>query len=92
MLDSQARIVEPQGRIGLTAPGAGDVERAVSFPFRVQWSTLFVALESANSIVPVVAFHAPDGPLADARGYQPANDEDDLALRVSEGTLSLIHI
>ena len=86
MLDSQARIVEPRRPIGLTSGDAGDGDRAVSFEFRVQWSTLFVALESAKSTVPVVAFHEPDGPLADARGYKPANDEDDLAPRVSEGT------
>jgi hypothetical protein len=85
MLDSQARIVEPRRPIGLTSGDAGDGDRAVSFEFRVQWSTLFVALESAKSTVPVVAFHEPDGPLADARGYKPAND-DDLAPRVSEGT------
>ena len=85
MLDSQARIVEPRRPIGLTSGDAGDGDRAVSFEFRVQWSTLFVALESAQSTVPVVAFQEPDGPLADARGYKPAND-DDLAPRVSEGT------
>src|ERR1035438_10385740 len=81
MLDSQARIVEPRRPIGLTSGDAGDGDRAVSFEFRVQWSTLFVALESAKSTVPAVAFHEPDGPLADARGYKPA-----IAPRVSEGT------
>ena len=86
MLDSQARIVEPRRPIGLTSGDAGDGDRAVSFEFRVQWSTLFVALESAKSTVPVVAFHEPDGPLADARDYKPATGEDELTPRVSEGT------
>jgi hypothetical protein len=54
MLDSQARIVESPRRIGMSG-GAGDAERAVTFPFKVQWSTLFVALESAKLTVPAVA-------------------------------------
>src|SRR5580692_793404 len=90
MLDSPARIVESPRRIGLTNGDAGDAERAMSFPFRVQWSTLFVALESAKS-APAIAIHESPAasPLADARGYKPANHrvEDDVAPRVSEGTV-----
>jgi hypothetical protein len=92
MLDSQARIVESPRRIALTTGDAGDAERAASFHFRVQWSTLFVALESAKSIVPLMV---PDScPLADARGCTvdarshalAAVNEPDVATRVSEGT------
>src|SRR5271166_907989 len=82
MLDSQARIVEPPRRIGLTAGDPGDAERAVSFPFRVQWSTLFVALESSKSTVPVVAFH--EHPVSDFPATK--NVRDNGAPRVSEGT------
>jgi len=55
MLDSQARIVEPPQRIGLPTGEAASAERAVGFRFRVLWSTLFVALESAKSTVPPIA-------------------------------------
>jgi hypothetical protein len=54
MLDSQARIVESPRRIGMSGDAA-DAERAVNFHFEVQWSTLFVALESAKLTVPAVA-------------------------------------
>jgi hypothetical protein len=54
MLDSQARIVESPRRIAMSG-GAGDAERAVNFHFKVQWSTLFVALESAKLTVPAIA-------------------------------------
>jgi hypothetical protein len=91
MLDSQARIVESPRRIGLTNGDAGDAERATSFPFHVGWSTLFVALESAKSAIPAIAIHESPAasPLTDARGYKPANCrvEDDVAPRVSEGTV-----
>jgi hypothetical protein len=83
MLDSQARIVESPRRAALTLPDAGEAERAVSFPFRVRWSTLFVALESARSIVPLMLPNT--GPLADARGYVPVSAKPaDVAPRVSE--------
>jgi hypothetical protein len=55
MLDSQARIVESPRRIGMSLGNAEDAERAVNFKFQVQWSTLFVALESAKLTVPAVA-------------------------------------
>ena len=91
MLDSPARIVESPRRIGLTNGDAGDAERAMSFPFRVGWSTLFVALESAKSAIPAIAIHEfpPANPLADARDYKPANGrvEDDVAPSISEGTV-----
>src|SRR5258708_5974262 len=48
MLDSQARIVGAPQRIGAAIGQAGDAEHAVSFQFRVHWSTVFVALESAK--------------------------------------------
>lgn len=50
MLDSQAKFVEPSRRIGVP-----DGDQPIKFPFRVQWSTLFVALESAKLTVPPVA-------------------------------------
>ncbi len=85
MLDSHGRIIESPRRNGLTTADAGDAERAASFQFRVQWSTLFVALESAKSTVSLIV---PDnGPLADARGYTPAPvNQPDVDPRVSEGT------
>ncbi len=50
MLDSQAKFVDPSRQIG-----APDGDQPVGFPFRVHWSTLFVALESAKLTVPPVA-------------------------------------
>lgn len=81
MLDSQARIVESSRRIALSTGDAGHAEQAASFHFLVQWSTLFDALESARSIVPLVS------PLAEARGHTPAPvKQPEVAPRVSEGT------
>jgi hypothetical protein len=77
MLDSQARFVESPRRIALTTGDMGDAERAASFHFGVQWSTLFVALESAKSIVPL-SIPTSDTPTA----LKPL----DVASRVSEGT------
>jgi hypothetical protein len=81
MLDSQARIVEPLRRMALAGGDAGDAERAVSFPFRVQWTTLFVALEAAKTAAPSVALYDP--PPAD---FTATNVPKNLAPRVGEGT------
>ncbi len=50
MLDSQARIIEAPRRIGVAGGEAGDDEHAMSFQFRVQWSSVFAAPESAAPI------------------------------------------
>jgi hypothetical protein len=81
MLDSQARIVEPPHRIGLPTNDAAGVERPVGFPFRVLWSTLFVALESAKSTVPPIAVNdLPGSDLPAARNFRdspaPAASEE----------------
>lgn len=81
MLDSQARIVEPSRRMGVSAGDAIDAERAVNFQFQVRWSTLFVALESAKSTVPPSARNeptVPDFPVA-------RNATEREAPRVSDG-------
>lgn len=82
MLDSQARIVEPPQRIGLPTGDAAGAERAVGFRFRVLWSTLFVALESAKSRVPPIALI--DLPTSDLPATR--NVPDPPAPRASEGT------
>ena len=82
MLDSQARIVEPPQRIGLPTGDAAGAERAVGFRFRVLWSTLFVALESAKSTVPPIALS--DLPTSDLPATR--NVPDSAAPRASEGT------
>lgn len=85
LLDSQARIVEPPRRIALPSGDAGDVERAVNFPFRVRWSTLFVAIEPAKSTVPVIVLN--EHPVSDFPVTK--NPSDNGTPRVSQGTAKL---
>lgn len=76
MLDSQARTVEPARRIGIPTGDPGDGERAVSFRFRVLWSTLFVALEAAKTTPPPIALHEiPPGDPPAARNAAPSVGE-----------------
>jgi hypothetical protein len=82
MLDSQARIVEPPQRIGVPTGDAAGAERAVGFRFRVLWSTLFVALESAKSAVSPIALS--DLPTSDLPAT--GNFCDSETRRTSEGT------
>jgi hypothetical protein len=81
MLDSQARIVESPRRIGM--PTGDDAERAISFPFRVHWSTLFVALQSAKLTVPPSALS--ELPISEPPPLRTVSSS--LAPRPSEGSI-----
>ena len=59
MLEPQARIFEPPRRAGFSRGDTGASELAMTFQFAVQWSSLFVAIESNKSSGTPVALHKP---------------------------------
>ena len=59
MLEPQARIFEPPRRAGLSRGDTSASELAMTFQFAVQWSSLFVAVESNKSSGTPVGLHKP---------------------------------
>src|SRR5271156_5981900 len=59
MLEPRARIFEPPRRAGLSRGDTSASELAMTFQFAVQWSSLFVAVESNKLAGTPVALHKP---------------------------------